>query len=87
MYRREESKIMYVGDLRSWSLSLVIVGSWFGNKESGGMMMGSSDYYERERMRGFGYFKWGKEVDEMEVREDLVVWMVFFFGGEVGVVV
>ncbi|KAK4660433.1 hypothetical protein QC762_118910 [Podospora pseudocomata] len=87
LHRREESKITHAGGLRSRSSSLVTVGSGFGNKESGGTTTGSSDHHERERTRGFGYFKRGKEVDEMEVREDLVAWTVPSSGGEAGVVV
>ncbi|KAK0666322.1 N-terminal C2 in EEIG1 and EHBP1 proteins-domain-containing protein [Cercophora samala] len=82
-HRREESKITHAGGLRSRSSSLVTVGSggsgsvFSQGRESGG----SSDHRERERTRGFGYFKRGKEVDEMEEREDLVAWTVPVVGG------
>ncbi|KAK0718814.1 N-terminal C2 in EEIG1 and EHBP1 proteins-domain-containing protein [Apiosordaria backusii] len=81
-HRREESKITHAGGLRSRSSSLVTVGSSVGGF-SNGKDSGGSDHHDRERTRGFGYFKRGKEVDEMEVREDLVAWTVPSEGGVV----
>ncbi|KAK4175662.1 N-terminal C2 in EEIG1 and EHBP1 proteins-domain-containing protein [Triangularia setosa] len=85
-HRREESKITHAGGLRSRSSSLVTVGSSVGGF-SNGKESGGSDHHDRERTRGFGYFKRGKEVDEMEEREDLVAWTVPLGGGDGSVVV
>ncbi|KAK4199694.1 N-terminal C2 in EEIG1 and EHBP1 proteins-domain-containing protein [Triangularia verruculosa] len=75
-HRRDESKITHAGGLRSRSSSVVTVGSSVGGFSNNGKDSGGSDHHDRERTRGFGYFKRGKEVDEMDERDDLVAWTV-----------
>ncbi|KAK4240122.1 N-terminal C2 in EEIG1 and EHBP1 proteins-domain-containing protein [Achaetomium macrosporum] len=61
MHRREESKITHAGGgLRSRSSSLVSLASTLGS----------------ERERGRDGFKRAREVDEFEVRDDLVAWTI-----------
>ncbi|KAK3310830.1 N-terminal C2 in EEIG1 and EHBP1 proteins-domain-containing protein [Chaetomium strumarium] len=61
MHRREESKITHAGGgLRSRSSSLVSLASTLGS----------------ERERGREGFKRAREVDEFEVRDDLVAWTI-----------
>ncbi|KAK4168661.1 N-terminal C2 in EEIG1 and EHBP1 proteins-domain-containing protein [Cladorrhinum sp. PSN259] len=68
-HRREESKITHAGDLmRSRSSSLATLDSLISAERE------SRDSRDR-LMRGSG-FKRAREVDEFEVREDLVAWTV-----------
>ncbi|KAH6855022.1 N-terminal C2 in EEIG1 and EHBP1 proteins-domain-containing protein [Chaetomium sp. MPI-CAGE-AT-0009] len=63
-HRREDSKITHDGGLRSRSSSLVSLAT--------ATTLGS----ERDRGREVGGFKRAREVDEREVRDDLVAWTV-----------